>query len=51
LGFAGFLDQPPNEVCDPANWEAWMHDMKFDVADTATPLNRSETLENARNIG
>uniref|UniRef100_H2Y780 Cilia- and flagella-associated protein 61 N-terminal domain-containing protein n=1 Tax=Ciona savignyi TaxID=51511 RepID=H2Y780_CIOSA len=39
LGFAGFLDQPQLEVCNPADWECWLSDMHYKVAANATPLN------------
>ncbi|XP_076819152.1 cilia- and flagella-associated protein 61-like isoform X1 [Clavelina lepadiformis] len=39
LGFAGFLDHPQIEVCDPADWPSWMKEAKYDLADKSTPLN------------
>nr|XP_002126453.1 cilia- and flagella-associated protein 61 [Ciona intestinalis] len=39
LGFAGFLDQPQIEVCNPAEWEQWMLDMKYKLSSNASPLN------------
>jgi len=46
LGFAGFLDHPQIEVCDPANWEAWMRESTCSFSANATPLNRYVAIEN-----